>query len=270
MQSMHRLAFVLCALTACGDAGGFPDAAVPDAAPTATFSVNWSVVDQNNEPLPCDRIAGQAMTVLAHNKAFDGGTAEAFGCNTGMGRSQAVVAGLFDFNFELTGTFGLLARGASQTSVEVPAGTNTELAPVVFQVEALGGVNLQLASGQTGGNCGAVSANGAGIDAMTITLTHNSDASCEPITLAISQGATQPAGTYTIDCAAPVEVGCIEADQMLTATNVPSDGYTIRVRGQVATKNCWVNNDTIQVPPLQKTLTRTLNLAKDTNVPGCM
>ena len=85
---MHRLAFVFATLASCGDAGGFPDAAVPDAPPTGTFSLTWTLIDHNSAPLACDRIAGQSMTVLAHNKAFEGGTTQIFSCNTGMGRAR--------------------------------------------------------------------------------------------------------------------------------------------------------------------------------------
>jgi hypothetical protein len=265
---MLRWLFALAAVSACGDSGGFPDAAVPDTAPSGTFSLSWSVIDQNSAALPCDRIAAQAMTVLTSHEDFLGGATQVFTCKGGMGTSQAVIAGTYTLNFELSGTFGLLATAPPQFGVEVPAGDNVAIAPVQFQVEALGAVDFALASGKSGGNCGAKNAGGAGIDAMTITLTRNSDLACEPITLNISQGATQPGGTYTINCATPVVTGCIEADQRLTATNVDSDAYTIHVRGRIGTKDCYINDDSIQVPPLQKTLMRPLNLTEQM-IMGC-
>ena len=76
-------------------------------------------------------------------------------------------------------------------------------------------------------------------------------------------------GTYTVNCATPVVRGCIEADQTITATSIPSDSYTIRVRGLITGKQCWLNMDSIQVPPLNKLLIRTLNLAQQTQTPGC-
>jgi hypothetical protein len=258
------------ALAACGSGGGFPDAPPPDRpVPTGTFSVAWSVVDQSSQPIPCDRIAAQVMTVLTHNLAFEGGSAEAFSCATGMGKSQGLAPGRYEMDFELSGTFGTLARGAKQVPVTIRSDENVELVPVTFQVEALGAVALQLSAGQPGGNCGAVGAGGAGIDQVSITLEHSGTGSCEPITLSISDGATQPGGTYTIDCATPVDRACIEADQVLSASQVPSDSYKITVRGKVAGKVCWLNGDTIQVPPLNKVLQRTLNLARQTQTPGC-
>ncbi len=265
---MVRRLYLLGLLAACGNSGGFPDAAVADTPPTGTFSLSWTVVDQNNATLDCDRIAAQSMTVLTHHKAFENGSTQIFTCKTGTGTSQAVFAGPYDLNFELSGTFGLLARGATQFNADVLPGQNTVLDPVMFQVEALGNVAFNLATGKAGGNCGAANAGGGGIDTMTITLTRNSDVACAPLLFTISQGATRPGGTYMINCATPTQVACIEADQTLTATGVASDGYTIHIKGQVGIKDCFINNDSIQVPPLQKTLTRQLNLAQQ-SITGC-
>lgn len=255
-------------LVACGGGGGFPDAAVIEdtTGPTGRFAMTWSVVDQNSQPIDCDRIAGQVMTVLAHNLEFEGGVPEAFGCSTGSGMSGPLVPGTYEMDFELSGTFGTLAQGMKQTPVLIEANNTTQLAPVTFQVQALGNLSLQIATNDPNGNC----AGGAGIDQVSFTLTHNSDGTCEPITLNIAAG-SQPGGTYTINCAAPVDRnGCIGADQVITATNVASDSYTIRIRGKKAGEVCWTNMDSIQVPPLGKTLTRTLNLAQPTPTPaGC-
>ncbi len=265
---MVRQLFVVALLASCGNSGGFPDAAIPDTPASGTFSLTWTVVDQNNAPLDCDRIASQSMTVLPHHKDFEGGNPQLFTCKGGMGTSQQVFGGLYDLNFELSGTFGLLARGATQFNVNIPAGTNTVLDPITFQVEAIGSLALNIASGATGGNCGAANAGGAGIDGFSITLNRNSDVACAPLMLTIAQGATQPGGTYMIDCTTPVVAPCIEADQTITASGISSDAYTIHIKGKVGQNDCYLNNDSIQVPPLQKTLTRVLNLAPQTG-PGC-
>lgn len=268
---MSRLTLgLIYALAACGSGGGFPnDARSADSpGPTGTFSVRWTVNDQNNQPISCDRVAAQVMNVLTHNLAFEGGNTQPFTCSTGMGMSQGLAPGNYEMNFELTGTFGEVARGAKQAPVRIEANTSIELDPVTFQVEALGSVALKLASGKPAGNCGA-KPNGAGIEQVSITLQHAGDGSCEPVTFTISDGATQPGGTYTVNCTTPVVRGCIEADQTLTATSVPSDSYMIRVRGLVTGKICWLNQDSIQVPPLNKLLIRTLNLGQQTQTPGC-
>jgi hypothetical protein len=271
MTPRFVLAPALCLTAACGSGGGFPDAPPADTPPTARFSLTWSVIDQDSQPLSCARIGGPSMTVLAHNKAYDGGNTESFSCSTGAGQSQDVYAGEFDLDFELSGSFGLLARAPSQLSVSVPEGSITPLQPLVFQVEALGALALKISTGASGGNCAATGSGGAGIDAMSISITRNSDGACVPMTFAVGAGATTAAGTYATDCTTPANYtgGCIESDQVLSAMNVPSDAYTVHVRGKIAATNCWVNNDFMQVPPLQKTLTRTLNLAHDLVTPGC-
>lgn len=265
MPRLTRGLFVL--LVACGGGGGFPDAPEREdtTGPTGTFSVTWNVMDQNGQWLACDRIDGQVMTVLAHNLAVEGGVPETFGCSTGTGTSSPLIPGTYEMSFELTGTGGTLATGVKQTPVEIRANENTALEEVTFQVQAQGNLALQVTANNANGNC----AGGAGIDAMSITLSHNSDGTCEPITLDIAAG-SQAGGTYTIDCTTPVERACIGADQIITAMNVPSDAYTIRIRGKKAGDVCWTNMDTIQVPALGKTLTRTLNLAQPTPLPaGC-
>lgn len=260
---MRGALFVL--LAACGGGGGFPDAPPIDAPPKGAFSATWSVVDQNSQPLPCERIGGQTMTVLVHNKAFDGGSTEIFTCGTGMGTSQQILAGTYKLDFELGGTVGLLAKAAVQDNVVIAPNSVTPLAPLTFQVQATGGLALTLNAGNAGGNC----ENGANIQAFTISANHNSDASCEPLTLSIAAGATKPASTYTIDCTTPALTGCIENDQDITVMNVPSDGYTVHIRGKVGGQDCYKNDDSLQVPPLDQVLTRTLNLARQTQISGC-
>lgn len=254
-----RYLFALSLFAGCGNSGGFPDAPPIDSPATAKFSVTWSVIDENSQPLPCSRIAAQNMTVLAHNKAFVGGETQIFTCDTGSGTSQDVFAGIFDLNFELSSaSFGVLATAAQQTNVDIPAGSTTPLAPLVFQVEALGNLQLKLNAGGAG-NC----AGGAAIDTFAISVTRNSDGACVPVTFAVSAGSSGgTAGTYATSCSAPADYsgGCILSDQTLSATGVASDAYTVHIKGK-KTGDCYINNDFLQVPPLSKTLTRTLNLA---------
>lgn len=262
----------LLAASACGGGGGFPDAQVHDTAPPkAAFSVTWSVTDAQGAALPCDQIGAQTVTVLAHNRAYDGGFPEVFSCATGSGTSEALPAGIYDLQFELVGPGGMLATAPQQVGVVIPAGTTTPLMPLTFSVDATGALALQLSSGATGGNCAATSAMGAGITGTTITLVRDRDGACEPLALQISAGASGTAGTYMIDCTTPVQTGCLNADQTLSAAGVPSDAYTIHVTGLVGPAPgtaCWLNNDTLQVPAAGNTLTSTLHLAHQT-APGC-
>lgn len=252
-------------VAACGGGGGFPDARVIDAAvPTATFSLAWTVNDTANQPVACDRIGAISVTVLAHNQAVEGGQTEVFTCSTGMGTSQTLFAGTWDFDFQLTSATGVLATVPGQHGVTLTSGQNTALQPIAFSVDATGGLALTLATNRAGGNC-AAQPGGGGIQSTTITLVHSSDQSCEPVTFMITGG-----GTYTVNCTTPVQAGCIDSTQTLTVSGMPSDAYTIHIGATIAGgATCWSNNDSLQVPAIGQTLTKTLNLAYATGTGGC-
>lgn len=260
---MHKL-FVLSLLAGCGSGGGFIDAPVRDDAPPpgGTFSVQWTVTDAGGAPVTCSQIGGQFMTVTLRNRATPFGTTQLFSCASLAGQSPVVDAGIYDMRFELSGASGVLATSAEQLGVEIVSEQNTPLAPLTFAVDATGGLALKLDAG-AGTNCGG----GAGITSTTITLEHTANLACEPVTFMISAGATRPATTYTVNCAAPVSGPCIEDDQTLSVASMPSDGYRIHVRGLKAAATCFTNDDSFQVPAGGMTLTRTLSLAAVT--PGC-
>src|SRR5512135_172817 len=165
-----RMLCLLGLVAACGGGGGFPDARVIDAAvPSATFSLAWTVNDNSAQPVACDRIGAISVTVLAHNRAVEGGTTEVFTCSTGMGTSQTLLPGTWDFDFQLTSATGVLATATGQHGVVLTAGQNVALMPISFTVDATGGLALTLATNRTGGNC-AAQPGGGGITNTTITL----------------------------------------------------------------------------------------------------
>ncbi|CAN5505927.1 hypothetical protein BH11MYX1_BH11MYX1_18640 [soil metagenome] len=272
-------AFSFCLLAACGSGGGFPDAREIDAPPpTGTFTLDWALTDLANNNITCDQVGAQSVTVLAHNQAVEGGLTQVFVCSTLMGTSQGLEPGIYDFDFQLAAASGILQAPPGQHTITIASGQNTRLAALAFQLDATGGVALTLSTGRTT-NCGtATPANGA-ITQETITLTHNSDSSCEPITLAISASTLSPppasaSGSYTINCATPMVTTCIEKDSTVTATGVKADSYTIHVAGKQgvagASGVCWTNSDSIVIPPLGGTLTRQLNLGFATANTSCM
>jgi hypothetical protein len=267
----YQLLLVLLAPSGCGgcDKGGFFVDAPPDIPPEqgGKFSLAWTVTDSGGQPISCSRIGGQSVSVaLKSTEAITGGS-EAFACSTGMGTSGTLLPGRYLADFELTGQVGSLGTAPQQTNVVIRVGETTMLEPVTFAVEATGGLALHLSTGQPGGNCGTLAQQGAGITGTSITLVHTGGG-CEPITLSIGAGATQPASSYTINCSSPTIAPCIENDQAITASGVPSDQYSIHVRGKIGPTDCWTNDDALAVPPLMKVLTSTLNLAKS-SAPGC-
>jgi hypothetical protein len=267
MMSLRPWGLVM--LVACGGGGGFPaDAGPAPPEPTGKFSLAWSVTNTASEPIACNTIGGNVITVTLRNRAVQGGSTEVFTCSSLMGVSAPIAVGVYDMTFSLTGGVGELAVAPAQNGIVITEGATVPLTMLAFAVDATGGLELKLSANQTGGNCGLVANMGAGITGTQIVLTHATGGACEPLTFAISAGATQPAGSYTVNCATPVEIGCIESDQKLTVSNVPSGNYKIAVRGKIATASCWTNDDSLVVPPLSRVLNTTLNLAKQTIV-GC-
>ncbi|MDX2089316.1 MAG: hypothetical protein SFX73_15785 [Kofleriaceae bacterium] len=257
-------------VAACGDGGGFPDAPIDQGPPAnGAFSVAWAVQDSVSTPITCDRVGGQSVTVILHEKGTQGGFTEAFTCGTGMG-SASVPPGEYDLNFELRSATGILSTAPEQNPVVIKPNETTALAPLVFHVDATGSLDLAIATNTTGGNCADTASNGAGITGMTLTLETAVGATCQPVTFNVSAGASGTAGTYVVNCSSPTVTTCLNADQRLTTTAVPSGNYRIHVRGHKgAVTDCWTNDDVFAIPALGMTLTRTLNLAFQSSVPGC-
>ena len=276
---MPRL-IVLCLLVAaCGSGGGFPDAREIDAAPPkGTFTLDWAVTDSNGNAITCDQLGANAVTVITHNREVEGASTQVFVCSTLMGTSSGLDPGTYDMDFELDGSAGMIPSTPlipTQHGIVIESEQNVRLASLVFAVEATGAVALNLSTGRASGNCGAAPT-GGGISATQIFLTRNSDLTCNPLTLTIGTNATHMTPqSYLINCTTPLDGPCIDSDQSITATGIAADSYTIHIRGKEGLPTatapvCWTNNDSIVVPPLGGTLTRTLNLGFATTTAGCM
>jgi hypothetical protein len=229
------------------------------------LSLDWSLAKMaDGTPVGCDQVGAVSVTLLLRNRDFQGGFTEVFSCNCKMGTTALVPIGFYDVVFELTGSTGLITTAPTQIGVEVKRGENTALTPITFTVNAVGGLDLRLDALKNGMNC-AAPPGGGGITALRITLNHAAGGACEPATLSI--GGT----SYTVNCGTPVTYnGCPETTTAITASNLPSDNYIIHIRAdQTAGTNCFVNDDSIRVPPNGMTLMRTLNLAAS-GAAGCL
>src|SRR5262249_15022499 len=152
--------------------------------------------------------------------------------------------------------------------VVIAPGMTTQLVPVSFPVDATGGLVLAVSAGKPGGNCAPPAQMGAGINTMTLSLTH-ADGTCAPVTFDIAADAMGPASTYVVDCLAPPVAPCIEGDQKITVGGVASGSYRMHVTGKVGGADCYLNGDSLQVPAAGQTLVHPLNLAFQTGTPGC-
>lgn len=271
VRNMDQRLLLVAMVAACGSGGGFPDAPVADAAIPGTFSLDWVVTDEGDRAIDCDVIGANSVTVLAHNRAFSGGETQVFSCRTGTGVSQALTPGTYDFEFQLVGDSDVIATAPAQFGVDVAPGDNVRLTPVTFKVVASGALSLTLTTGRGAGNC-ASPPGGGGITSTQITLQHAPGGTCEPQLLTISArpGSGGSSTMYQIDCANPVVGPCIEFDQTINASSVPSGGYTIHILARQGASACWTNDDPIRVPPSGQTLSRALNLAFADMTAGCM
>lgn len=247
--------------------GGFPpEVQGPDAAVMGTVSLAWSLRDLSNQPVECAAVGANTVVLQLRNRAKLSGVAESLSCQNSPSTSQLLEPGLYDISFELHGQSGTLATAPDQGPVTVGAGQDTPLVPVTFTVDARGGLALGLAAPPSTTNCNT-GGTGAGITGVTITLSHIGG-DCAPVTFVRSRGTTM-LGSYVVNCSSPLSTTCIENDETLTVQSLASGPYTIHIRGKVNTADCWRNDDTLQVPPLGKVLTQTLNLAYQSSVPGC-
>ncbi len=227
------------------------------------MSLRWSIVDQNGEPLTCQRIGAQAVTLNLRSRAISGGRPEVFGCDIAAGTTPVLPVGEYEVGIELVGTppAGILDTVPLVEGIVVQSENNTPLEPAVFTVNATGNLALTINTNLAGGNC----AGGAGITSMTLAMRESPSGTCFPVTFNIAAGATSgaPASTYTAtNCDAPVAGPCIETDQVVTVTGIPTNNYQVAVRGNIDATSCFQNNDVLAVPPAMATLTRTLNLGR--------
>lgn len=235
---------------------------------SGTFSLAWAVTNTGGATISCDSIGASTVQVAVHNINVLGGTNQVFSCSALKGKSPALPVGTYEMQFQLVGLIGQLATAPEQRNIEIEQNTDTPITPLTFAVDATGNLKLTISSGKGAGNC-AAAPGGAGLTATSIQVTDASTNACVPMAFTIGAGATQPATTYNATCPAATPGPCIDSDQQVTATGIASGNYTIHVAGAVNAATCYLNNDSLPVPPLGHDLTRTLNLAFQTGTPGC-
>lgn len=259
------LAIVLTTGAGCEDCngGGF-DAGGPDlGAAVGRFSLSWSVIDQASDlPVNCDQLDPNA-TVFVEAVRDGTGAVESFACRNLQGTSMTpLFAGTYSFSYELHVGGATIATASGPSGVAIGPGQQIQLAPITFQVDASGRLELQLRAGASG-NCA-----GGAITGFALSLQHAGgpgDTGCAPVVFVLSGG-----GTYNAsDCSAPAVTRCIAADETLTVASLPAGTYQIHVRGKKGPLDCWFNDDVLRVPPQSALLSETLNLALQSETAGC-
>lgn len=251
------------------DGGGFPvDGGPIDGPAPGTVSLAWTLSAPDGQPIRCDQVAANTTVFLQlRNRTSLSGAVVSFSCGNNPSTSQPLEPGTYDVTFELHGRDLASIPAPGQSGVVILPGQDTRLAPIAFEVDVRGGLALSFLAPPFTSNCKPPAMMGAEITGMTITLVH-AGGGCAPVTFTRTRGTTT-LGTYTVNCSSPQVASCIETDETLTATGLPSGPFTIHVRGKLGAVDCWINNDMLRVPAQGRMLIETLNLAFQSGTLGC-
>ena len=256
------VATALAALTALVCVTGCP---APPPPANGSISVAWSIQSPGGLPMSCEQAGAHSAALRLRSRATNTVIATAFPCASSPGTAQ-VAPGAYDVSFLLNEADGtLLGTAPDQAGVTIASGRLTTLAPVTFTfgVTPKSTLVLKLSTGMTT-NCGPGSSGGAGITGNTISLARV-QGGCAPVVFTRQRGAEQR-GTYQVNCSSPEIAPCIEKDETLTTT-LDRGSYIIRARGKIGVLECWVRDDTLDIP-VGGAVTRTLGLQR-ANAAGC-
>lgn len=258
VHAIGILATTVAALSALTFVGGCTS---PPPPANGAISVTWSI-SSKSRAVSCEAVGARSVALRLRNRASGNVIATAFPCPNSPGTAQ-VAAGLYDVSFQLDAADGTrLATAQDETGVSIVAGRLTRLEPVAFEASSQATLVLSLATSATT-NCRPASAGGAGITGNTIGLEFVGGG-CAAVTFTRRRGAEER-GTYMVNCGLPQIAPCIETDETLTASVDPG-GYIVRARGKIGALDCWVRDDSIDVPSAGRTVFRTLGLLHATGV----
>jgi hypothetical protein len=251
---------------ACGDDSGPADAGTPiDAAPeVGRIQLAWTLLDDGVE-VSCDAVGASTVRISALPDPGFVAEVDALTCSSGSGETRLLAQGRYDV------TVDLRAGGATIGTVEVPnvevvAGETADLGTLEFEVAATGTLTFTLGS-DAGSLCAGAAGETLGLEGIVLAL-RDADGACTPTDFAIGAGATQPAGTYSSDCA--VAFACIEGDQQITATGVVGGPRTLQVQGLLGGNACYGTTSNFTMPGNDETEDLgVVSLAHDPGEPGC-
>lgn len=229
----------------CRDGGSSTDAGVVDAPPAGgTVSMTWRLSDGSND-LTCAQVAGISVRLTATPAQGGFATIDSFNCSAGQATSRTIEPGTYNIEVELNAPQGLLATSGRINGVEVTSGATTTLDEIVFELAATGNITFVVDTDAAGLNCDAVPG-GGGLSNVVFALR---DATGQCVgSFGIGAGATQPEGTYASDCTTPYTGGCIENDQTITVSAIPSGSYSLTITGDKDGLACYSRTAQFNVP----------------------
>ena len=254
-----RLCLVIASLAlclACSHGRSPPADTTVDAPTDGILEISWQIYDSDQEFLiDCDTVAGTRVSVSTQGATFFAPCAD--------GRMALTLrAGGRDVIVSLVGEDGIVLVGYTR-GVALVAGTTSQLA-LRFDIDPRGVLSfIAVAQGKVA-NCTPAGSGGGAISSTTVTLTHTGDG-CAPIVLT----RTSPTATigYQVDCAAPVIVPCLEANETMRTPRITAGSYTVHIAGRVNAADCWRADQVVLVSPARR-VDATIELAT-LGAPGC-
>lgn len=234
-------AIVACATaigcSGCEGCGPDPTPDAPIEAPArAQLSLTWRLVDPADQPLLCEQVGVQFVTLVLFHKKTGRTFSEPFDCFRHAATLE-LDQGEYTIRFDLSDTFGTLLTRPAETLLVAADSVKDEK----FVVGTTGSLALNVqATTMTGAipNC----AGGAGITGMTIAI-NRANGTCYATQLQLEA----PTGTYQVNCSSPVVESCLDATRRINVLDVPAGDYRIRVTGLVGPNACWTHDAVYRV-----------------------
>jgi hypothetical protein len=255
--------------SACGGGDGNADAAVePDAPPAVgTLSVSWQITD-GADTLLCEQVAGSSVSIRATPSGGGSGVPGVLSCDPGSG-SVTIPAGTYDVVVTLiTSNNSQLSEPQQFDDIEIKVGQQTSVGPLNFQVVPQGKVEFKISTDSGNSNCAPDAQGGAGMTDIYMEF-RDIDGACIPIDFAIGEGASQPAGTFSSDCAGTTFGGCIENDQTIYIEGVPSGANSMTLVGYKNSVECFSRTSQFTVAGNNLTTSLVSQLLVRELIPAC-
>lgn len=232
-------------MVGCGDGSGNPDAGAIDAPVTrGTMSLSWSLTDLDDNPLACEDVAALSISLQRTRQGSSTGAVDPFTCAAGSGTSAELDPGTYDVVVMVSALAGTLSEPQVLAPVEVVAGQNATIDPVVFQVDPVGNFSFNVDTGAAGGNCADEGAGGGALTALEIRLLDGEDI-CIPTTFVV--GNETPPVTYVSDCQGST-TACVAKDVTFSVVGTTSGAHALEIAGTKNGLDCYSRTTLFTIP----------------------
>ncbi|HUH03624.1 MAG TPA: hypothetical protein VML75_16625 [Kofleriaceae bacterium] len=228
----------------CGGGSDNADAGSTDAPVTrGTMSLSWSITDLDGNPLACADVAALSISLQMTRQGSAAGVVDPYTCAAGAATSRELDPGTYDVVVMAAAQAGNLTTPIVLEPVEVVAGQNTVLDPIVFRIDPVGNFSFRIDTGASAGNCADEAAGGGALTALEIRLLDDGDV-CIPTTFVI--GDVNPV-TYVSDCQGST-TGCVDKDVDFSVIGTASGPHTLEIIGDKDGLECYSRTSMLAIP----------------------